>query len=274
MKRRNLPLLLFFIFFLGFFSRVPLCLSEEEYFEIKEIISLGQEDCEINNFKYYEPIAAKKDSTRIFREKIEEIAENFLLAEVPWEKNRVEIKNIEVSKIPTLPPGEITYEIIPPRNGDFLGHTRFFILLKSEERWERKIGIRAEVRVSAPVVLTARRLKSRQIITEGDVFQGEMDLSRAAPGVISDINEVLGKRTKTAINANIVLRSGLVETPPLIKRGDIVSILAESDSIKVATLGEARENGRKREKIKVRNIASKKDVFAVVVDSKTVKVEL
>jgi flagella basal body P-ring formation protein FlgA len=71
----------------------------------------------------------------------------------------------------------------------------------------------------------------------------------------------------------VVLRTDLIELPPLVRRGNVVVIIAESDVLKVTALGEVKEKGRRGETIRVVNLSSKKEIYARVVDSNTVKVD-
>ena len=64
----------------------------------------------------------------------------------------------------------------------------------------------------------------------------------------------------------------MVEEPPLFKRGDKVFVIAESDTLKVTTVGIASEDGIKGRPVKVLNIQSKKEVFGEVMEDGIVKV--
>jgi flagella basal body P-ring formation protein FlgA len=64
-----------------------------------------------------------------------------------------------------------------------------------------------------------------------------------------------------------------VEVPPLIRRGDVVRIIAESNTFRISTKGEAKEDGGKGERIRLVNLRSKKNIYAEVVDPGTVRVQ-
>jgi flagellar basal body P-ring formation protein FlgA len=71
-----------------------------------------------------------------------------------------------------------------------------------------------------------------------------------------------------------VLRSDLIEFPPLVKRGDVVLVVAESGGLRITTLGMVKQReGRRGERIRVENIDSKKSLYGRVLDAKTVKVD-
>ena len=61
--------------------------------------------------------------------------------------------------------------------------------------------------------------------------------------------------------------------PPLVKRGDMVVIVAEAEGLKVTAIGEVKSAGRLGERVKVVNLDSDKRLSARVMDNKTVKVE-
>jgi flagella basal body P-ring formation protein FlgA len=64
-----------------------------------------------------------------------------------------------------------------------------------------------------------------------------------------------------------------VDLPPVVRKGDVVQVLAESAQLKITTQGVAQENGGVGQKIQVMNVASKKNVLARIIDAQTVKVD-
>ena len=111
------------------------------------------------------------------------------------------------------------------------------------------------------------------MITENDIHLKKMDLSKMKPNAITTLDGVLGKRTKRAIKTDEVLRTDQIELPPLVRRGDVVSIIAESNGLRITALGEVRKKGCRGERIKVLNLDSKKCIYANVLDSNTVRVD-
>ena len=101
----------------------------------------------------------------------------------------------------------------------------------------------------------------------------EIDLAAIELNPITSIDEVLGKRTKRTITASSFLTTACIELPPLVKRGDVVLIIAESEGLRITALGEVRKSGCRGEKIRVLNLDSKKAVYARVVDADTVIVD-
>jgi flagella basal body P-ring formation protein FlgA len=139
--------------------------------------------------------------------------------------------------------------------------------------FRKKVWATVNIEVLTEMVVTKRPLRRYQVITDDDIQLKELDLAKVKSNAVTNYEEVLGKRTKRAIKANMVLRTDHLELPPLVKRGDVVSIIAESDGLRITALGEVKKRGCRGERIRVVNLDSKKGIYARVLDSNRVKVD-
>ena len=69
------------------------------------------------------------------------------------------------------------------------------------------------------------------------------------------------------------IKEWMVERPPAVNRGDMVTILAESGGLRVTVPGRTLEKGHLGESIRVQNVMSQKKIYARVVNSNIVKVD-
>jgi len=76
------------------------------------------------------------------------------------------------------------------------------------------------------------------------------------------------------VKSNISTFQSLANLPFIVNRGDIITLLAEGENIRVITRGKALESGKKGEKIKVLNVDSLKKIEGEIIDNKTVKISL
>jgi flagella basal body P-ring formation protein FlgA len=83
----------------------------------------------------------------------------------------------------------------------------------------------------------------------------------------------VGKRTLVIVKGQEPLRSGLVEVPPLVKKGDLVQVIVDKNNIRVSCLGEIKETGRRGDRVKLVNLSSKRELLGRVVDGGTVQVD-
>lgn len=209
----------------------------------------------------------------VSREEIQALVSNYLLEHMPAVGGDVRIKEVQVAEALKLPTGRVTYKLNPPRNLKMLGKIPISIHFDVNGNYQKRVWATATVEVLAEVVVTKRPLGRHKPLTEDDFELQRMDLSNVPANVITEPEAILGKRTRRAIGAKTILRADLIEFPPLVKRGDLVMIIAESDGFKITALGQVKKRGRLGERIPVINFDSKKILYARVVDANTVKVD-
>ena len=218
-------------------------------------------------------IEVTRGSVMITQEKLKEIVEEFIVANMPWDKNRARITDVRVSENVVLPKGSIAYKVSPSNHTDYLGSVLVAIEFCVDREYRKKIWANADISVLTDVVVSAKPLGRFMVITEDDLAVEQHDLADLPGDALLRVDEVVGKRTRRTVGSKVVMTSDDVEVPPLMNRGDRVTIVAQSGLLRITTVGEVRERGRKGEIIKVRNIASKKEVYARVIDADTVVVE-
>jgi len=243
----------------------------EDYVKIR----LKQNGIDLSQVRLEAPekIKITRAFTEISRKEIEQIVLEFIYKKIPWDRSKVKIEDIQVNEGVILPRGDIKYEVFLPQNTDLLGTVPISILFEGTGGFHKRIWATATISVFTEVVVTKKPLRRSQIIKEEDVELQKQDLAGLPSNVISSCEKVLGKRTKRAIHSNAALRTDLVELPPLVKRGDVVFVIAESEGLKITTLGEVQESGHCGERVRVMNLDSKKSIYARVLDSNAVKVD-
>ena len=244
----------------------------ENYIQLR----LKQEKIDLSQIRLEAPrgIEAIRGFVEVKKEDINKVVTDFIYANIPWEREKVKIRDIRVRDRVILPKGKITYSVKPVKNTDFKGSVPLPLHFKVDGRFQKRILVTADIEVSAEVVVTKRPLRRYRRITEDDIEMREKNLAELPRNIIFDYEEVLGKRAKRNISANSVLRSDLIEFPPLVKRGDVVLVVAESGGLRITTLGMVKQReGRRGERIRVENIDSKKSLYGRVLDAKTVKVD-
>ncbi|MGD8880351.1 MAG: flagellar basal body P-ring formation chaperone FlgA [Desulfobacterales bacterium] len=209
----------------------------------------------------------------IDKHQIKKIISDFITQNNLEQNKSVRIKEIHVFERVVLPKGRIAYKVRAPSMQQLKGTCSIAIDFSVNGHFEKKVRATAIVEVWGPVVVTRRPLGRYKPITEDDIMLQTMDLTNLSANVVSDPEAVLGKRTKRAIGAQTPLRADSIELPPLVKRGDLVVIIAESKGLKITTRGVVKKKGRLGDRIPVVNVDSKKVLYARVIDSNTVQVD-
>ena len=202
---------------------------------------------------------------------IEGVIKGYLIENTPYGSDQIRVQNINMADSILLSPGW-DYEVMPAPKSQLTGRTAFSLNIKSDGRNIQTYWISANIEILVDAVMTSRTLKDRQIISEDDIYLSKKILSELPAGYVSDVKDIIGKRTKRFTGINRPITEDMVEEPPLFKRGDKVFVIAESDTLKVTTVGIASEDGIKGRPVKVLNIQSKKEVFGEVMEDGIVKV--
>lgn len=218
-------------------------------------------------------IIVERSFIEIDPEKVKALVSDYIAQNLMNQIGDVRIKEIQVSDSLILPNGRITYTVEPPRNDTLAGKIPFTVNFDVDGKFYKRVWASATIQIFTNVVVTKKPLGRHKPISEDDIEMQRMDLAQLPSDVITDPDVVLGQRTRRAIGSQTALRPNLVEFPPLVRRGDVVVILAETAGLKLTAVGQVKKKGRLGERIPVVNFDSKKVLYARVLDSNTVKVE-
>ncbi len=89
----------------------------------------------------------------------------------------------------------------------------------------------------------------------------------------NDLHDVAGKVLKRDIAPGMVLTTLILESPQVIHRGEIVTLVVENKQLLVSTKGKAQEPGKVGEKIRVKNLTTDRELIGKVANDGTVMVE-
>lgn len=207
------------------------------------------------------------------QEFIESIYKDFVYAHMPWPMEDAVISRVHTGEVIALPGSRFTFEVIPP-NSSYLGDTALRVVFRVNGREVRKVRIFGHIAIYREVVCMTRSMRRHELIREDDLCTARRNISRISNAAISNIKEMVGKRLVSSVRAGEIVKQDMVELAPIIKKGDRVAIIAETEMLLIRARGEAMEGGAEGEMIRVRNSNGKKDVYARVIDASTVQVEL
>ncbi len=170
-----------------------------------------------------------------------------------------------------LPVGTVDYQFIFPSGIRFNGPTTVLIPIQVNRQPCRPAVVKLNVSLYQNLVVTRRPFQQGEVITPADVALERRNVGQVG-SYYTDLGKVTGQVVKHALAAGTVLNQSLVAMPQVIKRGDILSIVAHMGTIEVVTTGQALENGSVNDLIRVQNLQSKKILSGKVVDANTVEV--
>jgi flagella basal body P-ring formation protein FlgA len=197
----------------------------------------------------------------------------FISSHAPWKPDQLKITRMTFDQELIVPAGKIGFRVTSPKHTDWLGPVPFRVHVLVNGRDAVRVQAPATLEVWSDVVMTVKPLGRYQPIEADDIVVKKMNLARVPANVIARADQVLGLRARHNIAANCVLRSNQIESPPVVTRGDMVQMIAESALLRVAAKGMAKENGAAGDRIRVMNLRSRKIIHALVLDEQTVRVE-
>ena len=219
------------------------------------------------------PVKVSRNHDIVSADRIKDVATNYIKSNAPWDSEQMKIRPIRYSQSHIVSPGEVTFQVIAPKHTDWIGAIPFKVNILVNGEVVKRTAVSCYIEVWQNVVTAAKPLGAKQPITIADIKVVRMNMARTPANAIVRMDQVVGKRANRSIAINSVLRSDQVDTTPIIRKGDMVQVLAESSNIKITTLAVAQENGGLGERIRLINVRSKKDIQALVIDSQTVQVD-
>jgi len=138
------------------------------------------------------------------------------------------------------------------------GKARVFVRLRSGERVHATVPVYFQITCSREVVVASRALARGAIIGADDIEMRSVTLGAAhgAESFCLDAAEVIGKKAARPLLAGVAIGRGAVAEPYAVRKGEMVSILLESDYLKITAKGVARSDARIGEAVSIEVLIS------------------
>ncbi|MBI9076816.1 MAG: flagellar basal body P-ring formation protein FlgA [Desulfatibacillum sp.] len=185
--------------------------------------------------------------------------------------------NIEITRFQVNGNGPVSEGILDVtmeelRSDKYYGQVSIRGIISVDGMIERRVSIAAWVDYEAPVVVAKHNLDRMDILSAQDVTTEMQNLARLPDSVLTDPREVKGMRIRQGLEAGKILQARMLEKPPLVEKGDDVTIMASSGSMSISTLGTAQEAGGLGDSIEVENVMSEKIITCRVTGPAKVEV--
>ena len=197
------------------------------------------------------------------REQLKDIFRDHVLKHSSYSRDRITFERINAPGEVALPQGQLHWEVLE-RGDNMLGHVPLVISFRVDGKSIRKVPVSGKVSVSQRLLKAAKRIKSGMDIERGDLVLAMEERISLRDQVLTDPEEVVGKRAVRTIQPGQIITAKLIEEPPMVKKGKTVIIKAENNWLRVTVLGKVLENGRRGDQVRVLNISSGKEIFSIV----------
>lgn len=220
------------------------------------------------------PAAADKSSqVKIDHQEMEQILNDYLVEQSNFlPQVELRLTSVQFPSPYKIPVGRIEHQLIPARPG-VIGSRRIALMTRVNGQIVSNQSIRIELEAMAEIAVAKESLRRGTVLTENQIEMRYQDISRLSEPIF-DVNDAVGKMVRRTLRHGEPLQAQQIEFPPVIKRGERVVIEVQRAGMTLSAVGEARQDGRAGESIRVVNVGSSREVISRVIAPGLVRVEL
>jgi flagella basal body P-ring formation protein FlgA len=207
----------------------------------------------------------------ITKETVEPTLRRYAVRYGPWNAENIELRVLPFQPV-TLPPGQVSFRVLQPARIATPGPQSFLVSAEIAGKEEARLWVKTEIRAFDQVVVASAALARQELISAKDVRLERREVVPRGGRPFTRVDDVIGKQSTRAIEINEILTQNSIDKPVLMKRGSAITLVFETGSLRVETLGVAEEGGKIGEIIQVKNPTSGKMLRGVVLDGRNVRV--
>ncbi len=162
-----------------------------------------------------------------------------------------------------LPACNMSLSVFSQSNHLKAGKNSLSLSCKGQKKWT--IYTHVFINAYKNVLVLQKPMKRGDILTPHHLTFQPQNLAELRRGYLTNPAIVLNQEAKYNLKDGRVISSDIFVEPKIIKRGEKISIHAASTSFQVSMKGIAMSDGRHGENIRVKNITSKRTIFAKVI---------
>jgi len=205
---------------------------------------------------------------------LEKIFTEVVLKDSPWPREDVRIANFSVHPLSmALPAGAFDCRITQQPKDSRPGKKNVSAAILKDGQEQGQVKMSGDLQLFGTVISTTKRLNRNEIITNEDIIAKRQNITLLPGGLIQYPQQAVGQKLKLSLPAGAVLYAKALDAPPLINRGERVTIMAKSQAIQITAPGEARNSGAKGEIVRVKNLTSRREIKARVLEAGVVEAE-
>jgi flagella basal body P-ring formation protein FlgA len=142
--------------------------------------------------------------------------------------------------------------------------TQKFTLTVDAAEGPFNFSVEARVKTPSMVVAAVRSLPRGAIIRAGDVNMVHGNPGDGDNGSFASIEEVIGKQTTKVVAEGKILAPDVLQSPLMVRRGDVVTVYARSAGIRIHTTARAKDDGATGDLVSVETMTDRKQFTARV----------
>jgi flagella basal body P-ring formation protein FlgA len=130
-----------------------------------------------------------------------------------------------------------------------------------------RLFVPMKVRRNQDVLVLKRGIAAGETISLADIGVERRDAARIAGAALADPADAVGKTARRVLSAGTLLAASDLRSPRLVRRGDMVALVARSQGLEVRMSGRALADAGENDRVAVENASSRKVVQGIVESS-------
>lgn len=217
------------------------------------------------------PVSVTTASQRVEGSDLVAIAREQVLAERGAEGQSLSVQAAGGVAPLILPEGRLDLKLRSRPGADLRGVTALTVEAWVDGVLIRSVSLPVRIALLGEVLVAARAIPRGTVLGTEDVRVERRELGNGQEP-LRELGAVLEHRATRNIAYGEAIHGGLLELPPLVRRGDVVLVSAEGRGVRAALQAEAREEGRLGQVIRVRNLGSGREIYGRVEADRSVRV--
>lgn len=226
-----------------------------------------------------ETVLVSSQGYRVPEQEIINVAKQYLRARLPWKPDDVTIESTRSIRGPIQVPGskeDVRIEVSLRGSRLGLGNIPVDVSVFSKGVKQTDVALAFDVHLSQNIAVAYRQIERGRTITAEDVFYEKRVIDKIS-GYLLESESPIGRKAKRTIQplqpvTKADLDAADAEGEFVIRQRDAVRLVAKAGNLTITTTGEALQDGRTGQMIRVRNVDSKTVVSGRVVNRNEVHV--
>ena len=119
-----------------------------------------------------------------------------------------------------------------------------------------RLNISGKTAVFDAIAFASRELEKGAVLSREDVYFKKVNIFDFTVPVIRSVDQIEGKLLRSSMRKNDCLKTSVLSDPPLVRKGDIITLVAAHNHLTILATGVSKEDGFENELIKVENLQS------------------
>ena len=150
------------------------------------------------------------------------------------------------------------------------GNQTVAVHCQNPQAWTLYVPV--QIRQGSKILIAAHSLSADSILRAGDIAESVANPGELSGAPLHDPAQVIGQRLQYGVMAGQPILRSMLQQRDLVHAGQLVTLVAQGDGVRIATTAEAIENGKEGQSILVRNVQSGRVLHAIVTGNGNVRV--